>query len=131
VAIMAALALATVTLPASADCGRVLIFSSAAGRGVNPGVVGCAFDSSSTNWIVPGSPEAVVAWTGGRGNAPAGTLTVNGTVANLQNPRWDALRQYWTFDPVRLSPGPATLRATAYPAADPTKAETVTYQKAF
>lgn len=129
---MAALAVASVAFPASAGgCGRVIIFSGAAGRGVNAGAVGCTFESGSTNWMVPGSPDAVVGWTGGKGSPPAGTLTVDGKVVNLVNPRWDSLREYWTFDPVRLGPGPATLRATAYPAADPTKAETVTYSKAF
>lgn len=81
--------------------------------------------------MTPGAPDAVVGWTGGGANKPSGSLTVNGVTVNLTGAKFDSMRQYWTFDEVRVSPGPATLTATAYPQSDPTRTESVTYTKAF
>ena len=131
-AALTALAAASISVPASAErCAKVIVFSGvAAGRGVNPGVVGCAAPGEvSTNLITPGAQTAIVAWTGSRTWKPAGTIEINGAVKNLTGANWDAVDQRWTFTPTPLPVGPATVRATAYPEADPSRAESVTYRK--
>lgn len=129
---LAALAVAAMVVPASADhCPRVIIFSGVAGRGVNAGVGGCTTEIGDTNIMVPGAQTAIVGWTGGRASKPAGSLTVGGETVHLTGARWDAMRMYWTFDGVPLRPGATTLRATVYPESDPTRTETVTYTKTF